>query len=128
MSTYRRHYFRTCTLIKPFQRKPLKYNHLNHLVFYKEQSYSKFIMRKNPETDIEITEKEREAIRLAFGELVRKYRHKLGIPQDELAFRSGLHRSYIGSVERGERNLSLENIFLLAKALKCSPKDLIPPL
>lgn len=76
--------------------------------------------------DVTLTKKEREAIRLAFGELVRKHRHKLEISQEELAFRSGLHRTYVGSVERGERNLSLENIFIFAKALHCHPKDLIP--
>jgi transcriptional regulator with XRE-family HTH domain len=46
----------------------------------------------------------------------------------ELAFRSGLHRTYVGSVERGERNLSLENIFVFAKALFCDASDLIPKL
>lgn len=76
--------------------------------------------------DVALTKKEREAIRLAFGELVRKYHHKLGISEEELAFRSGLHRTYVGSVERGERNLSLENIFIFAKALSCNPRDLLP--
>lgn len=75
-----------------------------------------------------LTKKERETIRLAFGELVRKYRHKLGISQEELAFRSGLHRTYVGSVERGERNLSLENIFVFAKALSCNAGDLLPQI
>lgn len=73
-----------------------------------------------------ISEKEREAIRLGLGALVREKRHVLGISQEELAFRSGLHRTYVGSVERGERNLSLENIFIFAKALECAPVELIP--
>lgn len=73
-----------------------------------------------------LTEKERETIRIGFGKLLRKKRHAAGISQEELAFQSGLHRTYVGSVERGERNLSLENIFIFAKALRCSPKDLIP--
>lgn len=81
-------------------------------------------MRK--EMDIIITQKEREAIRIGFGKLLREKRQALGISQEELAFRSGLHRTYVGSVERGERNLSLENIFVFAKALHCHPKDLIP--
>lgn len=38
---------------------------------------------------------------------------------------AGLHRTYIGSVERAERNLSLENLERIAKALKVSPKDLL---
>ncbi len=58
--------------------------------------------------------------------LLRAKRNALGISQEELAFRSGLHRTYVGSVERGERNLSLENIFVFAKALACNPIELIP--
>jgi transcriptional regulator with XRE-family HTH domain len=73
-----------------------------------------------------LTKKEREAIRVGFGQLLREKRNARGISQEELAFQSGLHRTYVGSVERGERNLSLENIFIFAKALKCSPIDLIP--
>jgi len=73
-----------------------------------------------------LSSKERQAIRVGFGKLLREKRRKLGISQEELAFQSGLHRTYVGSVERGERNLSLENIFVFAKALKCYPTDLIP--
>lgn len=73
-----------------------------------------------------LSKKEREAIRAGFGQLLRAKRTSLGISQEELAFRSGLHRTYVGSVERGERNLSLENIFIFAKALDCAPVELIP--
>jgi len=76
--------------------------------------------------DMLLTKKEREAIRVGFGKQLRAKRNSLGISQEELAFQSGLHRTYVGSVERGERNLSLENIFVLAKSLRCSPKDLLP--
>lgn len=78
--------------------------------------------------DVTINEKDREKIRIAFGKLLRQKRNSLKISQEELAFRSGLHRTYVGSVERGERNLSLENIFIFAKALSCNPKDLIPEM
>jgi transcriptional regulator with XRE-family HTH domain len=78
--------------------------------------------------DTILTEKERGAIRLGFGKLLRAKRNSIGISQEELAFRSGLHRTYVGSVERGERNLSLENIFLFAKALGCAPSALIPSI
>ena len=73
-----------------------------------------------------LTAKERESIRVGFGKLLREKRHERGISQEELAFQSGLHRTYVGSVERGERNLSLENIFIFAKALGCCPIELIP--
>lgn len=76
--------------------------------------------------DTLLTKKEREAIRIAFGKLLREKRQIRKISQEELAFQSGLHRTYVGSVERGERNLSLENIFIFAKALKCPPRELIP--
>ena len=74
------------------------------------------------------SEKDKEKIRLEFGMLLRAQRNSIGISQEELAFRSGLHRTYVGSVERGERNLSLENIFVFAKTLGCHPRDLIPEL
>lgn len=73
--------------------------------------------------------KERDPIidsKIIFGKQVRKRRTEMGFSQEQLAFESGLHRNYIGSVERGERNISLENIYRLAKALKCSPKELLP--
>lgn len=78
--------------------------------------------------DTLLTGKQRETIRLEFGKLLRAKRTTRGISQDELAFQSGLHRTYVGSVERGERNLSLENIFVFAKTLKCHPRELIPDL
>jgi transcriptional regulator with XRE-family HTH domain len=64
--------------------------------------------------------------RKAFGMKVRLRRHEIEMTQEELAERSGLHPTYVGSVERGERNIALENILSLAKALGCSPKDLMP--
>ena len=75
-----------------------------------------------------LSEKDRKTIRKCFGDHVRKKRLELNISQEELAFKSGLHRTYVGSVERGERNLSLENIFVFAKALSCDPTELIPNL
>jgi len=56
-------------------------------------------------------------IRAVFGERVRELRHAAGLSQEQLADRSGLHRTYVGSVERGERNISLRNIQRLAVAL-----------
>ena len=61
-----------------------------------------------------------------FGRAVRGRREALRISQEELADRAGLHRTYIGDVERGERNISLVNILKLAKALGVKPGALFP--
>lgn len=76
--------------------------------------------------DVVISEKERTQIRNDFGRLLREKRLSRKISQEELAFISGLHRTYVGSVERGERNLSIENIYVFALALECDVKDLMP--
>lgn len=52
-----------------------------------------------------------------FGDSVRAARRDAGLSQEELAHRSGLHRTYIGSVERGERNISLASAWALADTL-----------
>lgn len=62
-----------------------------------------------------------------FGCNLKRLRTSAGLSQEELAARSGLHRTYVSSVERGNRNVSLENIFALAGALKCDPRDLLAP-
>lgn len=59
---------------------------------------------------------------------LRRIRTSTGLSQEELADRAGLHRTYISSIERAERNISLENIFLLARALGVEPSDLIKPV
>lgn len=59
-------------------------------------------------------------IKSRFGTAVRARRKGLGISQEELADRAGLHRTYVADVERGARNLSLESIVRLAQALETS--------
>lgn len=59
-------------------------------------------------------------IKNRFGTAVRSRRKRLGISQEELAGRAGLHRTYVADIERGARNLSLANIEKLAKALETS--------
>jgi transcriptional regulator with XRE-family HTH domain len=56
---------------------------------------------------------------------IRKERAVLSISQDELADKSGLHRTYIGGIERGERNITLNSLEKIAHALGLNPKDLI---
>ena len=60
-----------------------------------------------------------------FGQNVRRIRKTLGFSQEELAERAGLHRTYIGSVERGERNISLNNIVAIARALNVPIAELV---
>lgn len=54
---------------------------------------------------------------LALGRAIRRRREALGLSQEELAERSGLHRNYIGGIERGERNVGIKAIFRLAAGL-----------
>jgi len=60
-----------------------------------------------------------------FGRRVRELRAQRKISQEELADNAGIHRTYIGSVERGERNISLENIVRIARALRVPARELL---
>jgi transcriptional regulator with XRE-family HTH domain len=66
-----------------------------------------------------------EDIRIRFGMAVRQKRHKLGVSQEAFADLCGLDRTYIGGIERGERNVALVNIEKIAKALKLSLSELM---
>ena len=63
-------------------------------------------------------------VRSRFRLAIKQRRQEIGISQEVLAERAGLHRTYIGDIERGARNLSLENIEKLANALQISISDL----
>lgn len=63
--------------------------------------------------------------RAQFGRAVRKLRHVLGLSQEGLAEKADLHWTYIGGVERGERNLGLLNIVKIARALGTTPARLM---
>lgn len=54
---------------------------------------------------------------IRFGQRVRNQRMKLGMSQEELAARANVHRTYIGMIERAEKNITLENIEKICKAL-----------
>ncbi len=59
-------------------------------------------------------------ILIKFGKKVREERAKLDLSQEELAARAGVHRTYIGMIERAEKNITLQNIEKVAKALEVS--------
>jgi transcriptional regulator with XRE-family HTH domain len=61
-----------------------------------------------------------------FGKRLRVVRERVGISQEKLAELAGLHRTYVSSVERGKRNISIENIDRLAQALGVSLCELMP--
>jgi transcriptional regulator with XRE-family HTH domain len=64
-------------------------------------------------------------VKLLFGQRVRQLRKQKGLSQEEFAHTIKLDRSYFGSVERGERNISIENIFLIAEGLGVPAAELL---
>ena len=62
---------------------------------------------------------------ILFGKAVRHIREQEGLSQEALADLSHLHRTYIGGIERGERNVGLLNLLRLSKALKVLPSELL---
>ena len=65
-----------------------------------------------------------EQIQKQFGSRMRALRQRKGLSQEQLAYFCNLDRTYVGSVERGERNISLVNIHVIAVALGVEPKEL----
>ena len=63
--------------------------------------------------------------RIELGKAVRKKRRLLGLSQEGLAERAELHWTYIGGIERGERNVSLLNLVKIARALELTPSRLL---
>lgn len=63
--------------------------------------------------------------RLIFSKNLKKFRLEKGLSQEDLAHECGLHRTYVSSVERGERNISVDNMEKLAIALGVSLRELI---
>lgn len=61
-----------------------------------------------------------------FGQKMQKVRKDKGVTQEELAARLSMHRTYIGLIERGERNPTIRTLYKIAKALKVPASDLLP--
>ncbi|MGA9069029.1 MAG: helix-turn-helix transcriptional regulator [Terracidiphilus sp.] len=72
-----------------------------------------------------MTSKTDDELKRAFGEAVRKFRTARGLSQEKLAEHANIHRTYIGDVERGLRNIALVNMHRIAAALELSLSELI---
>ena len=68
--------------------------------------------------------KSNEKILIHFGENVRKFRKEKGLSQEQLAFKADLHRTYVGMIERAEKNITLLNIEKISNALEISINNL----
>lgn len=66
-----------------------------------------------------------EGIVKEFGLRIKQLRTEKNISQEKLSFETGFHRTYIGMIERGERNISLNNIAVFAKAFEMSISELL---
>ena len=64
-------------------------------------------------------------ILIRLGQRIRKLRLEMNYSQEELAHRAKLHRTYVGMIERGEKNITLRNLFKIAQALKISASALL---
>jgi len=62
---------------------------------------------------------------IEFGLRIRELREAQGISQDKLSFSTGFHRTYIGMIERGERNISLSNMAVFAKVFELNLSELL---
>ncbi len=63
-----------------------------------------------------------------FGNTVAKKRKEIDLSQEKLAYKAELHRTYIGMVERGEKNITIKNILKLSNALECNIEELVKGL
>lgn len=67
----------------------------------------------------------KKKILIEFGDKVRELRKGMGISQEELSYKADLHRTYIGMIERAEKNITLLNIEKIAKALNVEISELL---
>ena len=79
---------------------------------------------REPDTKSGKSTKTKDAELVELGQRVRVLRQNAGLTQESLADQSDLHWSYVGQIERGERNLTYKNILKLARGLGMSPASL----
>jgi transcriptional regulator with XRE-family HTH domain len=77
-------------------------------------------MEKNPSKG-----SENQPVDELFGQVLRQLRRERGLSQEDLAFESGYHRTYISLLERGKKSPSLKTLFQLANALNIQPSEII---
>lgn len=68
---------------------------------------------------------EHEQLHIVVAENIRNRRQSIGLSQEALADKCGLHRTYIGAIERGERNVTVNTLSRVAEALGCSAIELL---
>jgi transcriptional regulator with XRE-family HTH domain len=64
-------------------------------------------------------------LRQVLADNIRRLRHELGISQEELAHRAKIHRTYMSSIERAQRNVAIDNVEKIAKGLEVKPHQLL---
>jgi transcriptional regulator with XRE-family HTH domain len=84
-------------------------------------------MAKPPKPDAGERAEKKDPELVAFGARLVGLREAAGMTQEALAHAAGLHWSYIGQIERGERNLTYKNVLKLARGLGVDPAELTPP-
>lgn len=67
----------------------------------------------------------RFSLLIQFGRAMRKHRVANSLSQEEFAYKTGLHRTYVGAIERGERNITLLKVFQICKALNVNVEDFL---
>jgi transcriptional regulator with XRE-family HTH domain len=67
-----------------------------------------------------------DKLNAALGKRLVKVRKEKGLTQEQLAYESGIDRSYVGKIERGQVNLTIKKLYVLAHCLACTPSDLLP--
>lgn len=68
------------------------------------------------------------SLSITLGTKIRSMRNRKGFSQDGLALQCGLDRSYMGRIERGEVNITVDKLYQISELLGCEPADLLPSI